>query len=340
MKIIGIIVALLYISTFAYAEEQTKKTDLDTIVQVLADSEIQEMNNDLKTWVEPERVEEFSQVKLTDDDVKTLYEKFINTIVAPPNPDTYEEYGIENGDEKLVEVEKLGRTINSMLMALPMDNLEKYGYLLKAMRDVLYLDTKHIPLAIKHDNSRDYYWYSLHNSWTEEAKRLYAEMFEVNYDKIEHHLFKDLKEQGGKSDAEIHQAIGYALLKTDNKWERATARFKKALKLDPSLHFSWYNLGLIYIDTEEGNNYFKKAIEVKPDFAPPYYWLAYTYCRMRKDKDAIPVFEKYLDVAKGDPNEIGRIGVAKKVLEDLYAGKEGENLSKLRLPFDEGMSKD
>lgn len=340
MKIIGVIVALLYISTLAYAEEQSKKTDINTIVQVLADSEIQEMNDDLKTWVEPEQVKEFSQAELTDDDIKALYEKFINTLVMPPDPDTYKEYGIENGDEKLVEVEKLGRTINSMIVALPMDNLEKYGYLLKAMRDVLYLDTKHIPLAIKHDNSRDYYWYSLHNSWADEAERLYTEMFEVNYDKIEDHLFKDLKEQEGKSDAEIHQAIGYALLKTDNKWERATVRFKKALELDPSLYFSWYNLGLIYIDTEEGNNYFKKAIEVKPDFAPPYYWLAYTYCRMRKDKDAIPVFEKYLEVAEGDQNEIGRISVAEKVLKDLYSGKEGENISKLRRPFDNGVSKE
>ena len=40
MKIIGAIVALLYISTLAYAEEQNKKTDLDTVVQVLADSGI------------------------------------------------------------------------------------------------------------------------------------------------------------------------------------------------------------------------------------------------------------------------------------------------------------
>ena len=177
MKIVFIIVALLYVSTFVYAEEQNKKTDLDVIAEVLASSEIQEMNDDLKTWIEPEQVQEFSQIELTDDDVKTLYKKFINTIVTPPDPDTYKEYGIENGEEKLTEVDKLGRTINSMLMSLPMENLEKYGYLLKAMRDVLYLDAKHIPLAIKHDNSRDYYWYSLHNKWNEDAERLYIGIF-------------------------------------------------------------------------------------------------------------------------------------------------------------------
>ena len=155
----------------------------------------------------------------------------------------------------------------------------------------------------------------------------------VDWDKIESRLFNELKSQGGKSDAEIHQAIGYALLEADNQWERAEIRFKKALELDSTLYLSWYCLGLIHIDTEEGNEHFKKAIETKSDFPPPYYWLAHTYCRMRRDKEAIPVFEQYLEVAKGDSNESGRIEVAKGVLQDLRAGREGEHLIKLRKPF-------
>lgn len=151
----------------------------------------------------------------------------------------------------------------------------------------------------------------------------------VDWDKIEYHLFKDLKESG-RSDAEIHQAIGYTLLETNNKWERATVHFKKALELDSTLYLSWYNLGLLYMDTEEGNEYFKKAIEANPSFPPAYYWIAYCYCRSRKDKEAIPVFEKYLEVAEGDSNEVDRVRVAKKVLQELHSGIEGKNLSMMR----------
>ena len=154
----------------------------------------------------------------------------------------------------------------------------------------------------------------------------------VDWDKIEQRLFKELKEQGGKSDAEIHQVIGYGLLKTDSPWERAAAHFKKAIELDPKLYQSWYNLGIIHMDTEEGDEYFKKSIEINPLYSPPYYWLAYSYCRSRKDKKAIPVFEKYLEVAEGDPDEVDRVRVAKKVLKELYSGVESKNLSMMRRP--------
>ncbi|MCK9554396.1 hypothetical protein M0R36_01050 [bacterium] len=180
MKNIVIFIVFLCISIFAYAGEQNKKTNFDAMVEILAELEIEEMNNELMTWIDPSQIKEFSQVYLTDDDVKTLYKKFLNTIVMPPDPDTYKEYSIENGEESLGKVDKLGRTINSMLRSLPMENLEKYGYLLRAMRDVLYIDFKHIPFAINHNNARDYYWYELHNIWLEEAKQLYDEMFKLN----------------------------------------------------------------------------------------------------------------------------------------------------------------
>lgn len=152
---------------------------------------------------------------------------------------------------------------------------------------------------------------------------------EVRWDKIEHRLFKDLKE-GGKSDAEIHQIIGYVFLDADNQRGRAAVCFKKAVELDSTLYWSWYNLGFIHMDTEKGYNYFKKAIEAKPDFPTPYYWMAYYRCRNREDKKAIPVFEKYLEVAENDPDEANRVWVAKKVLKELHSGIEGKNLSMMR----------
>lgn len=153
---------------------------------------------------------------------------------------------------------------------------------------------------------------------------------EVDWDKIETRLFWDMKEAGGKSDAEIHQAIGVGLLRADDQWERATYHFEHAVKLDPGLHWSWYNLGVIYIDTEEGNEFFKKAIEAKPDFAPPYYWLAYNCAKGGSDKDSLSLFEKYVEVAKQDPDEKNRVRFAKKALKELRSGMEGESLRSIR----------
>jgi len=141
-----------------------------------------------------------------------------------------------------------------------------------------------------------------------------------------------LIEKGLTDRSDIHEKIGLVLLGgPNNQWERATVHFKKAVKWDPERYLSWYNLALIYIGTEEGNGYFRKTIEAKPDFPPPYYWLAYSHCRNRRDEEAAPLFEKYLEVAKRGPVEEGRSNVAQEVLEDLHSGNEGMSLKMIRM---------
>ena len=163
--------------------------------------------------------------------------------------------------------------------------------------------------------------------WAEEPEE------NVDWDKIDARLFDTLKQDTGKSDAEIYQAIGLTHFKQE-KWDRAEKYLKKAVELNPKLQWSWYNLGLLDPDTEEGYNYFKKATEANPRFSVPYYWMAYYRCRNREDKKAIPLFKKYLEVAEAekDPQEEGRIKVAKEALADLLAGKEGQSLSMMRRP--------
>lgn len=155
----------------------------------------------------------------------------------------------------------------------------------------------------------------------------------IDWDKLGFNLHRELKSTTNKSEAEIHEAMGYTLLKTDNQWERAEVYFKKAVELNPKLYLSWYNLGLIYIDTDEGNNYFKKAMEANPNYPPPYYWLGYTYCRNRKDKEAVPLFKKYLEVAKNNSNESIRVAFVQKVLKELISGKEDASVKTIRKPF-------
>jgi tetratricopeptide (TPR) repeat protein len=130
-------------------------------------------------------------------------------------------------------------------------------------------------------------------------------------------------------EAEICQSIGLVHIREEN-WERAAAYFKKAVHLNPNLFWSWYNLGLLYVDTEVGNSYLRKAIEVNPGYPPPYYWLAYCYCRKKKDKEAILLFKKYLQVARGNLSEVVRYGRASKILKELIMGIVGEELWRIR----------
>lgn len=154
----------------------------------------------------------------------------------------------------------------------------------------------------------------------------------VDWDKVETALYVQLKsENPEKTDAEIHQAVGYGLLRSDNQWERAILHFKKAVEADPGLYFSWYNLGLIYADEEEGRDDFRRCIEANPDFPPAYYWLGYSLCRQKRDKEALPVLEEYLEVAKDDLEEKDRVKFATKLVKELKAGKEGKNLSMIRM---------
>lgn len=47
------------------------------------------------------------------------------------------DYGVANGEESLVKVERLGRKIHNSLFAISDKDTEKYGNLLQIMRDVL-----------------------------------------------------------------------------------------------------------------------------------------------------------------------------------------------------------
>ena len=157
----------------------------------------------------------------------------------------------------------------------------------------------------------------------------------ADWSKIEQRMNDDLKTQGGKSEAEIEAAIGHALLMLDNQWERATVHLKRAVELDPKRYMAWYDLGLIYMGSEEGDGYLRKSTEANPSFAPSFYWLGYTACRIGHDKDAIVAFEKYLQVAQGS-EEADRIKVATTLLAELRSGKPGVEVEKIRMPGKSG----
>lgn len=168
-----IILISLLICSFVYAEE----SKVDRFIEALAEVEIKDMHADLATWTDQNIIEALSHEIITDDYIKKLYSEFKNTIVNPPNPDTYTEYSIEKAEESLLKVERFGHRIHNILFAISDEEIEKYGKLLHIMRDVLYIDWKYIPYAIKHNGTRDVTWYELHNKWAMLAGERYSRIF-------------------------------------------------------------------------------------------------------------------------------------------------------------------
>ena len=60
--------------------------------------------------------------------------------------------------------------------------------------------------------------------------------------------------------------------------------------------------------------------------------MAYYHCRIREDQKAIPLFRKYVELAKGKLGEEDRLKAAKEVLQELLSGKEGKALTMIREP--------
>ncbi len=151
---------------------------------------------------------------------------------------------------------------------------------------------------------------------------------EVDFSKIEGALWQRMRDEG-RSTAEFHMTMGFTYAEFGED-ERAIDHLKEAVALDPGLFMVWYRLALFYMGEPQGEEYFKKAIEANPSYAPPYYWLAYNYCRNGHDEQARVFFESYLQVAQG-PEESARISTARKALDELRSGVEGAALRKIRL---------
>lgn len=152
--------------------------DESSTVAVVAAIAGSDMLDGIDVWTDNEMIKNISKVPVNDNDIKLMYSAFKSVLVTPPNPNTYNEYGIPNGEEALRKVKKVGQKVHNMFLAISdMDFLGKYMKLLTIMRDALYLESKGIELAIKHDNSRDLVWYELHNRLLRDAEKEYASLF-------------------------------------------------------------------------------------------------------------------------------------------------------------------
>ena len=175
-----IVLVVIFIMCRQCIAKQDSPRHIDSssmLIGSIADMESKDDRDALSLWADSEMIKALSETAITDDYIKSLYSEFKSAMVTPPNPDTYKVYGIDNAEEALERVSQLGRRVHNLGLAMSDADFKKYGGLIKCMRDALYIDSKHIPLAIKHDNSRDVYWYDLHNKLIKEADNKYKDLF-------------------------------------------------------------------------------------------------------------------------------------------------------------------
>lgn len=159
----------------------------DEFVETIRDDEALRMAKHLGAWVDKKMIAELSKHSFTDEDIKKLYYDYKNALVTPPNPATYKEYSISDAEGALARTEKMGKIVLNTFMAMSDEALMKYGDLISAMRDQLSFDALHMPLAIKHDNSRDIYWYEIHMQGVKVVDEIFTKTFEANNENTPEH---------------------------------------------------------------------------------------------------------------------------------------------------------
>lgn len=167
----------LLLGTLVYAQEMGKTKLMDVAVNAFSDMTEEEMQAGVAKWTDEKMIKNFSGTPLTDDYVKKVYIRYKQVLVTPPEPGKYKVYEIKNGEESLKNVEYLGRELHNRLLAISDEDYKKYSQLIGMMCNVLNFDARHIPLAMKHDNSRDIYWHDLHNDWAQQVEREYSRLY-------------------------------------------------------------------------------------------------------------------------------------------------------------------
>ncbi|MBW2554707.1 MAG: tetratricopeptide repeat protein, partial [Deltaproteobacteria bacterium] len=75
--------------------------------------------------------------------------------------------------------------------------------------------------------------------------------------------------------------------------------FKKAIEIDPNYLESYINIGLLYNkegDTKKAISYYEKAIAVDPDFTKAHYNLGVVYVKKGKLDKAISEFKRCISI--------------------------------------------
>jgi hypothetical protein len=140
----------------------------------LVESEAADATAFFRMWINPKLEESLSKTYPHDSGIETIFEQFKDIIVTMPSPGSREQSGAVYGQDRWVKIYQFGMIINSMLLYLPEEEIERYGALLWAMRDTLYIDLQYVAWGIEGNFARDIYFYELHTKWLQNAEDAYS----------------------------------------------------------------------------------------------------------------------------------------------------------------------
>lgn len=101
-----------------------------------------------------------------------------------------------------------------------------------------------------------------------------------------------------EGDPESYNNIGHALYKI-SKTPEAIEFYKKAIQVDPNYSIAYYNLGVVYSkigETEDAIKSYEKVIEIEPDNVPALNNLGVAHESLRNYDKAIEYYQKTLEV--------------------------------------------
>lgn len=119
-----------------------------------------------------------------------------------------------------------------------------------------------------------------------------------------------LKPDGG--DAEFNNNRGYALGKS-KRWSEAIVAFKRAIELKPDYAEAHSNLGWAYnnlANFQAALEPLKKAIQLKPDLPEGHFNIGITYTRLNQKKEALAEFQKTIQLRPNWPAAQNNLGHA------------------------------
>jgi arylsulfatase A-like enzyme/Tfp pilus assembly protein PilF len=101
------------------------------------------------------------------------------------------------------------------------------------------------------------------------------------------------------------------ITRDETSFEKIAAMYRKVLADDPNVIDAWFNLGNVhyrYRKYEEAIEYFKKALELKPDYDLPVINMANAYRRLGRDDAALAGYEHYLTIDPKNANVRYQVG--------------------------------